>query len=111
MNNKKLSESVSTDGLIRLLIDAVRDQLAKQSNKDYKSISNTIKFLIGEEIEPEELERFDEIFRRRKLLDRQFFRKLDANEEELRFIQANKKERLLEDFVETYIKKGKIKRS
>lgn len=109
MNNKTLTETFSTDGKIRLLVDLVRDNLAKQSNKDYETISHSIEFLTGEKIESEELKRFDEIFRTRQILNKHYS-KLPDSLDNLRFIQAKKKEALWERFLEEQIKeklKGK----
>jgi len=109
MNNTTLTETFSKDGKIRLLVDLVRDNLAKQSNKDYETISHSIKFLTGEEIEPEELKRFDEIFRMRQLLNKHYS-KLPDSLDNLRFMQVKKKETLWERFLEEQIKeklKGK----
>lgn len=102
MNLTQLTEEISTVGVNRLLIDIIRDNLVKQSHRDYKTIRNAIKVLTGIDDAPSEgLRRFDELFRGRQVLTINMHK--GDSVDDLRMVQRRKYERAFWDFIRDHV--------
>lgn len=108
MNYQRLTEKISTVGVNRLLIDMIRDKLPQQNHRDYKTINHATNSLLFHRVDdttPESMKRFDDLFRRKKLVDKNTKMMNDVTDiHSIRFKQRLEFNRALKRFIENHIR-------
>lgn len=108
MNHQKLTEGISTVGVNRLLIDMIRDRLPPQNHRDYKTINHAANSLLFHRVDdttPESMRRFDDLFRRKKLIDKNINTMKGVTDiHSIRFKQRLEFDRALRRFIEDIVR-------